>query len=544
MRVAVDERRSPRPAARGVLRRRKTSSRLDHIPVAPMSPDRFAHVIGAEEYEALLRLVERARNLLHGRVIWNVNSTAKGGGVAELLRPLLGYCRDGGVDARWVVIAGNPMFFAITKRLHNYLHGNDGDGGELTDKERTLYEETLAENASELVTLVRPEDVVILHDPQTAGLTSALRETGAAIVWRCHVGVDAANGLAHSAWKFLYPYVTAADAQVFSRGNFVWDGLDPRRIAIIPPSIDASSPKNADMAADRVVSILVAAGISGDRAAVAPTFGRLDGTPGRVDRRAEVIEDAPIRSADPTVAQISRWDWLKDPIGVMRGFTEHVAEHHGAHLMLVGPSSASVVDDPEGEAVFRASTETWSQLPPEQRARVHLAALPMEDVEENAAIVNALQRYARVVVQKSVAEGFGLTVAEAMWKSRPVVASRVGGIDDQIVDGESGLLIDDPHDLASFGAAVSGLLERPERAQQIGAAARERVRKHFLGPRQLAQYFEFVRGLVGDRPLSDLVEEHPARRSGTRSESAPRPSGVSRATAARRPSAAAQGVWG
>ncbi|HXW59748.1 MAG TPA: glycosyltransferase [Solirubrobacteraceae bacterium] len=505
-----------------------------------MSPERFAGVISTEEYQALQRLVERARNLLHGRVIWNVNSTATGGGVAELLRPLLGYCRDGGVDARWVVIQGNPMFFAVTKRLHNLLHGTDGDGGKLTDKERGVYEETLAENASQLATFLRPDDIVILHDPQTAGLTAALHATGATIVWRCHVGIDSANDLAHRAWSFLLPYVVAADAQVFSRRAFVWDGLDPERIAIIPPSIDSSSPKNAEMTRDHVVSILAAAGISADRAPVAPTFTRSDGTPGRVDRRAEMIEDAPIRTEDPVVIQISRWDWLKDPIGVMRGFTEHVPGHHGAHLILVGPSCESVADDPEGADVLAAVTEAWSQLPMQERRRVHLAALPMDDIEENAAIVNALQRHARVVVQKSVAEGFGLTVAEAMWKSRPVVASRVGGIGDQIVDGESGFLIDDPHDLEGFGAAVGGLLERPQRALEIGKAAHARVREHFLGPRHLAQYFEFVRGLVGDRPLSELAEKHSPQRLAAPNVAHLLKRQASDATEADRPTAAAQ----
>ncbi len=174
---------------------------------------------------------------------------------------------------------------------------------------------------------------------------------------------------------------------------------------------------------------------------------------------------------------------------------EHVADHTDAHLLLAGPATDSVADDPEGASVFAAVRAAWHAAPTDARRRVHLAALPMDDAEENAAIVNALQRHADVIVQKSLAEGFGLTVAEAMWKERPVVASRIGGIQDQIGDGESGVLISDPRDLVEFGAAVLGLLNEPERAQRIGAAARARVRAHFLGPHHFGRYFELIQRL-------------------------------------------------
>ncbi len=195
------------------------------------------------------------------------------------------------------------------------------------------------------------------------------------------------------------------------------------------------------------------------------------------------------------VTQVSRWDRLKDPAGVLRGFCEHV-DDRDAHLMLAGPSVGAVADDPEGAEVLGEVRAQWGALEPDVRRRVHLAQLPMEDAEENAAIVNALQRRSDVIVQKSLAEGFGLTVAEAMWKARPVVASRVGGIQDQIVDGESGVLIDDPADLPRFGAAVGRLLRDPTLAAQLGEAARERVREEFLGTRQLIQYLNLLDRLV------------------------------------------------
>jgi trehalose synthase len=194
--------------------------------------------------------------------------------------------------------------------------------------------------------------------------------------------------------------------------------------------------------------------------------------------------------------QVSRWDRLKDPRGVMDGFAEFVAPRVDSHLILAGPGVSAVADDPEEPAVLREVQDRWQSLPPAVRERIHLARLPMADQDENAAIVNALQRRARVVVQKSVREGFGLTVAEAMWKSRPVVASRVGGIQDQIEDKTNGVLIDDPHDLAAFGAAVVELLEHQADAQRLGAAARTRVRRELLAHRLLKQQAQLLGRLL------------------------------------------------
>jgi trehalose synthase len=265
---------------------------------------------------------------------------------------------------------------------------------------------------------------------------------------------------------------------------------------VIHPSIDVFSPKNADQSHEQRLSILARAGIVADRTSVQPTFTRSDGTPGRVDRPARMLETGPLTSAQRVIAQISRWDGLKDPIGVLHGFERHIAAHSEAHLVLAGPSTDSVADDPEGAGVYAAVAQAWQALPSDVRSRVHLAALPMTDTEENAAIVNAVQHHADVIVQKSLAEGFGLTVAEAMWKERPVVASRIGGIQDQIVDGESGILISDPTDLREFGAAVAGLLADPAHARRIGAAARARVSRHFLGPRHLGRYLELIHRLL------------------------------------------------
>jgi trehalose synthase len=218
-----------------------------------------------------------------------------------------------------------------------------------------------------------------------------------------------------------------------------------------------------------------------------------------VDRRCEVLSAGPLPGFDaPLVVQVSRWDRLKDHMGVMLGFAEHVAPVPEAHLILAGPTVHSVADDPEGAEVLNEVEEAWRRLPYARRNRVHLVCVPMADIEENAAIINALQRRATVVTQKSIMEGFGLTVAEAMWKSRPLVASAVGGIQDQIEDGVTGFLLDDPHDLAQFGVRTVQLLNDPELAARMGVRGREEVRRHFLANRHALQYVGLFASLIED----------------------------------------------
>lgn len=190
---------------------------------------------------------------------------------------------------------------------------------------------------------------------------------------------------------------------------------------------------------------------------------------------------------------------MKDMAGVMDGFAHHVDRSLGAHLLLVGPAVTGVADDPEAAAVLRECLQQWHRLSHAARSRVHLACTPMRDADEQATIVNAIQRHAAVVVQKSLAEGFGLTVAEAMWKRRPLLASAVGGIRDQIVDGEHGLLLDDPHDLPAFGAGVERLLRDREAAARMGDAAHARVAEEFLGDRHLERYAALLTDVLGTR---------------------------------------------
>ena len=470
---------------------------LEEVEVTPLRPERFGEVLTPDGLAAFERALARWHGLLGSNAIWNVNSTAVGGGVAEMLRSLIGYVRGAGLDGRWVVIEGDAEFFRITKRLHNRLHGAEGDGGPLGEAERTAYEGRCAANAAALVEMLRPGDVVLLHDPQTAGMLPALRAAAdVRLIWRAHIGLDLPNDLARDAWSFLTPYLSEADAYVFSREAFAWEGLDHSRVSVIPPSIDAFSPKNHGMAFTSVTAVLRAAGLAaGDHQPHRAVFERLDGSVGFVERRARLVEEKELQLDSPLLAQVSRWDALKDPLGVLAAFTEHVRAEQEPHLLLAGPDVTAVTDDPEGAVVFAEAEAAWHDLPLNVRRRVHLAQLPMEDPEENAVIVNALQRRADVVAQKSLAEGFGLTVAEAMWKGRPVVATRVGGIQDQIEDGRTGILVD-PLDLRAFGEQVSVLLEDPHAAERIGEAARERVRARFLAPRHLGQYVDLLERIL------------------------------------------------
>ena len=470
------------------------SAGLTDVPVAPLAPERFREVLTEAQAQSFDAAVETGRALLAGRVVWNVNSTARGGGVAEMLSSLIAYTRGAGVDARWVVIAGDDDFFRVTKRIHNRLHGARGDGGPLGREERLAYARVSERNVLALTERVRPGDVVLLHDPQTVGLARPLREHGARVIWRCHVGLDLPNDEAREAWRFLLHDVRSAEVQVFSRSAFVWEGLVESCVVVIPPSIDAFSPKNQELEEPAVRAILRRAEIEAGVGGGDPVFCHQDGTPGRVDRSAEVI-GGPFPAQARVIAQVSRWDRLKDPVGVLEAFARGVAPRSDARLALAGPSTEAVADDPEGREVFREVVARRESLPGEMRERVRLISLPMEDAAENAAMVNALQRRADIVVQKSLAEGFGLTVAEAMWKGRPVVASRVGGIQDQVDDGVTGELVE-PTDLDGFAHALLGLLNDRARAQRLGGAARAEVRDRFLGPRHLVQYVELMARLL------------------------------------------------
>jgi trehalose synthase len=480
---------------------------MEEVTVLPVELERLAARLPADRVELLFAAVDRARSAFGDRTIWHVNATAHGGGVAELLRTLLGYANGTGVRNRWLVLDADPAFFTITKRLHNVLHGDPGDGGPLGERERALYEEVMRRNLGELTECVVPGDIVLLHDPQTAGLAEGLRRLGARVVWRCHVGRDSPNQVTEQGWAFLRRYVEHAEVLVFSRRTYAPDWAASMWVAVIPPSIDPYSVKNMPLAPEQVEGVLAQVGLLAGADPDGPVaYVRPDGTLGAVTPRhgngGLIVDGEAPAVGDPLVVQVSRWDRLKDMAGVMEGFARALDGHDlgGAHLLLAGPELAGVSDDPEDAKVLGECRAAWRRLPASVRRRVHLATMPMGDEHENAVIVNALQRYATVVVQKSLVEGFGLTVTEAMWKARPVVASRLGGIQDQIVDGRDGLLVPDPRDLDEFAAILSRPLADAELAARLGAAARERVLSQYLGDRHLEQYVDLLFDLVRERP--------------------------------------------
>ena len=402
------------------------------------------------------------------------------------------------IENRWLVLDGEPEFFAITKRLHNLLHGDPGDGGPLGENERACYERVVGTNVAEMLALIDSRDIVLLHDPQTAGMVDGLRATGVRVVWRCHVGRDTRNDETDKAWAFLRPYIERADAFVFSREEYVPDGVDRERLVIIPPSIDPFSAKNRELDPRTVSAVLATVGVVAGADPDGPVhFERRDGSEGTVRRHSDLIADGPPPPHDARlILQVSRWDRLKDMAGVLTGFVTMAADGpDDAHLMLAGPDVSGVTDDPEGADVLAECRARWRTVPESIRGRVHLASIPMDDVDENAIIINALQRHAYLVVQKSLVEGFGLTVTEAMWKARPMIASRVGGIQDQIVHERDGLLLDDPYDLDALAAAMARLLDDRELADRLGAAGRARVHDQFLGDRHLAQYVDLFEHL-------------------------------------------------
>ncbi len=474
-----------------------TSMKLQEVVVQALDAARLESLIGPARMANFEKAADAAQSSLAGHAVLNVNSTATGGGVAEMLQTLLAYARGAGIDARWLVIEGDPEFFAITKRIHNGLYGSPGDGGALGEAQRSHYERVLGRNADELLALVRQGDVVLIHDPQPAGLVTAVKRVGAKVVWRCHVGRDQPNEWTERAWEFLRPYVQEADAYVVSRGAFAPPWAEPGRTHVIAPSIDPFSAKNEPMLRRNVRLALSYVGLlDGDGEPPVVPFMRRDGSPGRINRHVDIVQSGPAtRPEVPLVTQVSRWDAMKDMAGVMEGFAKYVDSALGAHLVLAGPAVRGVADDPEAVQVFDDCIERWRGLPHAIRGRVHLACVPLADPDENAAIINALQRHASVVVQKSLAEGFGLTVAEAMWKSRPIIASAVGGICDQITNEEHGLLIEDPYNLPAFGAAVERLLRDPEGAARLGYNARTRAAAEFLGDRHLEQYGELFASL-------------------------------------------------
>ena len=239
-------------------------SAVKEVQIQGTSVERLAPLVTSQRVEQLKTLAQDARRTLARRRVININSTAVGGGVAEMMQVLLAYVKGVDIDIKWFVIQGTPDFFAVTKRLHNWLHGSTGDGGLLGEEEQRVYEDVLKDNAKEIVHLVRAEDIVILHDPQTAGLLHDLRKIGAKVMWRCHIGSESPTDTVDAAWEFLRPYLEDSDAYILTRIQYAPKWMDGNRINIIQPSIDPFSPKNSFLTSSDVKTFLTYTGVLSD----------------------------------------------------------------------------------------------------------------------------------------------------------------------------------------------------------------------------------------------------------------------------------------
>ena len=315
----------------------------------------------------------------------------------EMLHTLVGYSRGCGVDTEWFVIDGDEAFFEITKRLHNRLHGAAGDTGGLGRSEADHYASVMDDNAAALANRVNEGDVVFLHDPQTVGLALHLTQRGARVVWRCHIGTERRNTHTEEGWNFIEGYLRICCARVFSHAGFVPPFLVDTNVAVIAPSIDPYTAKNLRLNSAQIHKLLVRVGLFDDESASGQSVGAVLGGAG------------PISTDDRVVVQVSRWDHLKDMQGVLEGFADMATGKDELRLALVGPAVDAVSDDPEGAEVLDECMTCWENLSPKKRSAIRLIALPMDDFELNARMVNAIRRYATVVVQKSLEEGFGLT---------------------------------------------------------------------------------------------------------------------------------------
>ena len=413
---------------------------LERVPLLEKELEQYGNVAGAD---TLAEIREAAQPLRGARVL-HISATAYGGGVAELLATHVPLLRSVGVEAEWQVLHGSDEFFAITKQVHNALQGADIDW---TPPMQRTYLERILDNA---LLLEDGWDFVVVHDPQPLALLHFLRDNPALAgestrwIWRCHIDLTVANP---TVWEFFRPFVELHDASVWTMPEFVPASLKMDRVEHYPPCIDPLSVKNLDLAHPFCVELTRQYGIDTKR---------------------------------PIVCQISRYDPWKDPVGVIEAFRivrDHVPD---AQLLLAG---SMATDDPDG---FRVWEETEEARAGDRD--IHL----LSNLHQVGSVqINAFQRIAAVMVQKSLREGFGLTVSEALWKGRPVVGGRAGGIKLQVIDGYNGFLVDS---IEACARRVIDLLADPVGADAMGSQGRERVREHFLATRELLDWLR----LLGD----------------------------------------------
>jgi len=455
---------------------------------------------------------EAARVLeqLQGRTVWMINSTAQGGGVAEMLPKQIALLRELGVRTEWVVITTERApFFDLTKRLHNMIHGAAVEAP-LTGADRELWEVVARENADWMAERIGPADIVVVHDPQPLVCGALLKQRhGVRTVWRCHIGLAERTPVTAAAWRFMRPFLETYDHAVFTTRRYV-PGFLADRVSIIRPAIDPLSDKNRELGTHRLTGVLCNASLAIDHTPVLSepfrdTAKRLgpDGSwmPARTGGDLGLL-------TRPVVTQISRWDRLKGFEPLLEAFvrlkrkpTPRGDDHHQrrlalARLVLAGPDPTSVTDDPEGQQVLDALVAAYLRLEPALQQDVALVALPMTSARENALMVNAIQRCSTIVVQNSIREGFGLTATEAMWKGIPMVVSSADGLREQVTDGCEGRMVRDPLDVDALALVLDEVLGSPRERESFGRCAQRRVASEFLVLTQLAAWLRTLAACV------------------------------------------------
>lgn len=395
--------------------------------------DAYKSLLGMEIIDELFALAKP----LKGLRILHVNSTKEGGGVAEILSKMVPLTNALQIQASWEVIQGNPRFFQCTKMFHNLLQSQTGSQPD--PYLLKTYEEVNASNAKKLDRCLREADVVFIHDPQPLPLRSYLSDQRGVWFWRCHIDLSAPS---KPVWDYLKQFVENYDATIFSLADFAKPLSHP--VYIIPPSIDPFSEKNIDLTPNEIQE----------------SFHRF-----KIDKRR------------PILLQVSRFDRFKDPLGVIQSYRIAKEKYPDIQLVLVG---SGATDDPEGEAVLQ-EVKYASKDDPD----IHILLLP----PDSHRLVNALQRGADIILQKSLKEGFGLTVTEALWKKKPMIAGNTGGIRLQVIDQQTGSLVNSPEEAAD---RISYLIENPEIAKQQGINGKKLVQEKFLITRHLKDYLNAI----------------------------------------------------
>ncbi|MCP4978076.1 MAG: glycosyltransferase [Maribacter sp.] len=444
--------------------------------------------------EKFLETTKQSVEDLKGCTIWMINSTATGGGVAEMLPSQMRIMRYLGVKIEWMVIEANDQaFFNLTKRIHNAIHGS-GDGI-FTDEDRAIFEKVNAQNAEKAIAAINDGDLVVIHDPQPMPLAAMIRKKRKVkTLWRCHIGLEQENATTKGVWSFLSNYYDSYDHFVFSLTSYVPEALI-EKTSIIPPAIDPLSHKNRILWMSKCLGILQQSGIIREQLPLL--------YPNYKNQVRRVMPDGSFNTVNhdeeldiifhPTMLQISRWDRLKGFKELMDAFVLMKKENQKktdktslayrrirhTRLALGGPDPAFVSDDPEGMAVLNELIEQYKEMTPELQQSIALLLLPLDNPKENALIVNALQRCATIVVQNSIQEGFGLTATEAMWKQRPVLVSGAAGLRAQVQHDINGKINADPSNIAQLAEALEEMLSNPKERDKWGFNGQIRVVENF-----------------------------------------------------------------